>query len=193
MRVRALFLALCFLVVACSQEDGATAKSESLTACDGVSGVWESEACREALMLTCREQADQDACWTMPVMEIGVHRVYCAWTNVAVVGEVETCEISSTFGRCEAAMLYWDGPYWGDPCVDGELVREGHIAFAPNMELVDVAPAPYGTLYDIPLGPWSGTGDPDESPVRVCASNGVPPGPEWCACAQAACDAIAEQ
>jgi hypothetical protein len=108
-------------------------------------------------------------------------------------GDVDTCAISSTFGRCEAATEYWDGPYWGDPCVDGELVRDGTIAFEPDMELVDVAESPDGALYDVPLGPWSGPGDPSESPVRVCAPNVEPPGPAWCDCAAAACDAIAGQ
>jgi hypothetical protein len=121
----------------------------------------------------------------MKVAVVGDY-AYCAWTNVATLADAQSCEIASTFGRCEAALLAsLDGP--GNACVDGEFSIEGHYtAFVDDLELVDsFVAAPDGTIYDSLLW-WTG------SSAAICGEGVVAPvptpaAPDWCSCAPAAC------
>jgi hypothetical protein len=159
------------------------------SACEGVDFIFDSEPCLAALTTQCRTYTTEAECWDAEPMKVAVvgDYVYCAWTQVAVVGDEQTCEIASSFGRCEAALpASPDGP--SEACVDGQFFMEenAYTAFVDDRELVDSGfSAPDGTVYEALLY-WTGT---SATPCNenVVAPVSTPPIPEWCSCASAAC------
>jgi hypothetical protein len=166
---------------------GCTTDENVPSECVGVDNLFGSEECLESLMVKCRAIATEDDCWAARPIEVGSGTVvHCAWTNVVSVDDEETCEFGSIFGRCEAALE----ANWGsvDPCVDGAFVGPGHGAFLETKELVEVASAPDGRLYEAPLGPWTVLESDANSTIATCSGGG----PEWCSCGAAACLATGE-
>jgi hypothetical protein len=182
-RLSAMF-SIVMVVAGCKGDDA------TLDECKDVDFLFDSEACLEALATRCRTYATQADCWAAEPVKVAVmgDYAYCAWTNVATVSDGQTCEIADTFGRCEAALpAPLDGAGSVDACAEGEFSIEGdYTAFPDDLELVDSSvAAPDGTLYNALLY-WTG------SSVTPCADNviapvEVPPAPEWCSCAAAAC------
>ena len=119
--MKPLAMALVMVVlVGCKQSDSTTP-----SACEGVDFIFDSEPCLEALTTQCRAYTTEAECWDAEPMKVAVggDHVYCAWTQVAVVGDEQACEIASTFGRCEAALpASLDGP--GEACDEGQFFME---------------------------------------------------------------------
>jgi len=171
------------------KEDGAEPAPNE---CVGVE-LFDSEACLEAVMTECRALVFEDDCWAAESIEIAPPNgniVHCRWTEVVALANTQTCEIESAFGRCEAALGAGLNGSVADPCVNGAFVEPGHLAMLDDDELVDLSPAPDGTLYTEPIGPWSLIGGSSAS-VASCVEGASPAGPDWCACGPAACAATA--
>lgn len=179
-------ISIVLVLAGCKGDSG----DATLGECENVDFLFDSEACLEALTTRCRTYTTHADCWAAePVkVPVGGDYAYCAWTNVAMVTDGQTCEIGQTFGRCEAALpAPLDGAGSMHACVDGQLSVEGsYTAFVDDLELVDeLVSAPDGSIYTALLW-WTG------SSAAICADNMIPPvpsppAPEWCSCAPAAC------
>lgn len=160
--------------------------------CKGVSSIYDgdsdNDACLEALGAECGAYGTQADCWAAEPLKVGAtgETVYCAWMNVATVANPQTCEVASTFGRCEPTVRApWDGPSNG--CVEGGLLyASAYSAFVDDLELVDGAVGgPDDNVYAT-LPSWTG------SNAVSCSESGEAPAVQLCSCAAMACMATSD-
>jgi hypothetical protein len=180
-------LILAALAGGCDDNNSEPPTSNVPSACVGIDLLHESEACIEALSTKCRAETTESGCWAVQSVTVGdqaVQSVGCRWTHVAVLADADTCEITSAFGRCEAAVgsTGLGNPPIADPCKNGAFGEAGHSVITDSNELVDWVEAPDDRYSDV-IGPWE---------LSSCVAGATPAAPsQWCACAAEACAATA--